>query len=121
MHAHLLVMSLKPVVMYCMVFLSTSGYLQTSFFYLTSMVDVIYLDYGQSECVSLNRLCNSTPGDILSRQAMAQYINLEGVRPVSQTTCGLKLLFNPLIPNVKIQIVFCCAHMFLIEEVGRNH
>lgn len=49
-----------------------------------SMVDVIYLDYGQSECVSLNRLCNSTPGDILSRQAMAQYINLEGVRPVGE-------------------------------------
>lgn len=48
------------------------------------MVDVFYLDYGQSECVSLDRLCNSTPGDIMSRPPLAQYITLEGVKPVSQ-------------------------------------
>ena len=64
---------------------STEG-LKTSyliFFFFFSVVDIFYLDYGQSECVPLNRLCNSTPGDILSRRAMAQYITLEGVQPVS--------------------------------------
>lgn len=54
--------------------------------FLKSMVDIFYLDYGQSECVSLDRVCNSTPGDILSRRAMAQYITLEGVQPVSHIT-----------------------------------
>lgn len=48
-----------------------------------SMVDVFYLDYGQPECVTLDRLCNSTPGDIASRPALARYITLEGVKPVS--------------------------------------
>lgn len=47
------------------------------------MVDVFYLDYGQPECVTLDRLCNSTPGDIASRPALARYITLEGVKPVS--------------------------------------
>lgn len=47
------------------------------------MVDVFYLDYGQSEFVSLDRICHSTPDDILSRRAMAQYATLEGVQPVS--------------------------------------
>lgn len=53
-------------------------------YFFTSVVDVIYLDYGQSECVPLNRLCSSSPGDIMSRRPMAQYVNLEGVHPVSQ-------------------------------------
>ena len=47
------------------------------------MVDVFYLDYGQPECVTLDRLCKSTPGDIASRPALARYITLEGVKPVS--------------------------------------
>ena len=47
------------------------------------MVDVFYLDYGQPECVTLDRLCNSTPGDIASRPALARYITLAGVKPVS--------------------------------------
>ena len=47
------------------------------------MVDIFYLDYGQSECVALDRICRSTPGDVLSRRTMAQYITLEGVQPVS--------------------------------------
>lgn len=51
------------------------------------MIDVFYLDYGQSECVSLDRICHSTPGDILSRRAMAQYATLEGVQPVSMRNC----------------------------------
>lgn len=61
------------------------------FLFFTSAVDVIYLDYGQSECVPLNRLCSSTPGDIMSRRPMAQYVNLEGVHPVSQTTFVIHL------------------------------
>lgn len=51
------------------------------------MIDVFYLDYGQSECVSLDRICHSTPGDILSRRAMAQYATLEGVQSVSMRNC----------------------------------
>jgi len=47
------------------------------------MIDVFYVDYGQPECVTLDRLCNSTPGDIASRPALARYITLEGVKPVS--------------------------------------
>jgi len=50
------------------------------------MIDVFYLDYGQPECVTLDRLCNSTPGDIASRPALARYITLEGVKPVSAQT-----------------------------------
>lgn len=61
------------------------------FRFFTSVVDVIYLDYGQSECVPLNKLCSSTPGDIMSRRPMAQYVNLEGVHPVSQTTFVIQL------------------------------
>lgn len=49
-----------------------------------SMVDVFYLDYGQPECVTLDRLCKSTPGDIASRPALARYITLEGVKPVGE-------------------------------------
>ena len=29
------------------------------------------------------------------------------------------IFFNPLNPNIKIQILICCPYTFSIEEVGR--
>ena len=52
-------------------------------FFFDSMLDVFYLDYGQSECVPLDRVCHPSPSDIMSRPVVARYITLDGVKPVS--------------------------------------
>ena len=73
-------------------------------------MDIFYLDYGQSECVSLDRICNSTPGDILSRRAMAQYITLEGVSPVSINMHTVQLISAKiLIINLPMMSFRCMA------------
>ncbi|XP_031570400.1 uncharacterized protein LOC116304762 [Actinia tenebrosa] len=45
------------------------------------MVDVFFLDFGEAECIPLDMLCSSVPGDITSWPPQALYCTLEGVQP----------------------------------------
>ena len=42
-----------------------------------------------------------------------------GSSPLVPIQTGLISLFNPLNPNIKIQILICYAYTFSVEEVGR--